>query len=89
MSQSGHNLRPEDVAKLRATWPNIVKEVGKLEDRLDKKIPIPKSIEDVILAVTDKKNAEIMAPLKNINLSAIPLTDDFRQILKDLGTGKP
>ena len=88
VNHMGHTMQPEQVAKLRAVWPDIVKEIGKLEDRLNTKIAVPRSVEDVILAVADKKNAKHWPLLKNIDFSVIPLTDDLRQIFKDLGMDK-
>ena len=80
----GSNIRPEEVAMLRAVWPNIVKEVGKLEERTGANISLPRSAEDLILGLADKKSARCESVLKNVNLSVIPLTDDLRKILQDL-----
>ena len=80
----GHSMRPEDVAELRAVWPDIVKEMGKLEDRTGVSLPTPRSIEDVILAVSDKKCEPYYHIIKNVDLNVIPLTDELREILTDL-----
>lgn len=80
--RSGGNIQPEEVAVLRTAWPHIVKEVGKLEDRMGVSIPLPRSVEDLILAIVEKKDMQLESVLKNVDLSVIPLTDDLRKILQ-------
>ena len=86
VTKMGSTIRPDQVARLRSVWPDIVKEVGKLEDRTGAHIPFPRSAEDLILVLADKKTAQDESILKNVDLSVIPLTDDLRKILQDLRT---
>ena len=86
MKKMGSAIRPDQVAKLRSIWPDIVKEVGKLEDRTGAHIQFPRSVEDLILVLADKKTAQYESILKNVDLSVIPLTDDLRKILQDFRT---
>ena len=80
----GKTIQPEDVAKFRAVWPTILKEIGKLEDRTGASVHVPRSAEDLLLAMAGVQDEKQEQVLKNVNLSVIPLTDELRRILNDL-----